>query len=71
MAGDMYAVRMPVQVLYERWPSLDQQRSITAQTIIDSVRECTVFKLKEPLFGHQSLNSDPIFPLLSLYHVGF
>ena len=38
MAGDMYAVRKPVQVLYERWANLDQQESVMTQTIIDGVR---------------------------------
>lgn len=45
MAGDMYVVRMLVQVLYERWPNLDQQELITTQTTLMGPRDRVVSNL--------------------------
>lgn len=45
MAGDMNAVRMLVQVLYERWPNLDRQESITTQTTLMGPRDRVVSNL--------------------------
>ena len=45
MAGDMYVVRMLVQVLYERCPNLDQQELITTQTTLMGPRDRVVSNL--------------------------
>ena len=57
----MYAVRMPVQVLYERWANLDQQESVMTQTIIDGVRNAQYSCWKSPCLGIRNLRLRPDF----------